>query len=620
MRRWPSWPKGAMVCQPLIDLVSMVVKMWAPPPELTVSQWADEHRRLSSEASAEPGRWDTDRAPYQRGIMDAFGEDGIHSVVMMSSAQVGKSEILLNVMGYFANQDPSPMLGLQPTLEMAEAFSKDRIAPMVRDTPTLSRIIADARSRDSGNTLLHKRFPGGHWTLAGANSPASLASRPVRILLADEVDRYPASAGTEGDPVTLAKKRTNNFWNRKIGLFSTPTIKGVSRIESAWEESDRREYFVPCPHCGTEQTLDWDRVVYDAESLEATAFACGKCGALIDESDKSEMLKAGKWIPGAKSRGIAGFHLNELYSPWKRWGEVVEDYLKAKGKPELEKTWWNTSMGVTWEDRDGELLAADVLQARRESWRENLLPAEVVLLTAGVDVQDDRLEGVLIGWTATGQSLIAARRVLDGNPAFPQVWKTLDDWLLEERQTETGGFLKVRAACVDSGGHHTNGVYDFCTARSGRDVFAIKGVDGPKPVWPDRASTSRKYRGHKVWRVGVDTVKDMLRARLSVLEGPGRVRFAADLSPEFFRQLTVERRVVKYDRRGRPVRSWVKPSGARNEAFDCSVYGFAAMEALRRLKRVDLSKVQPPVPRDQKPEEKTAAVGRKVVARSFGKG
>lgn len=600
------------------NILPAVLKMWLPPPDITVSQWADEHRRLSPEASAEPGRWNTDRAPYQRGMMDAFNEPGIHTVVIMSSAQVGKSELLLNVIGNYAHQDPSPMLLLQPTLEMAEAFSKDRIAPMIRDTPALSEIIADSRSRDSGNTLLHKKFPGGHVTLAGANSPASLASRPVRVVLCDEVDRYPTSAGTEGDPVSLAVARTKTFWNRKIMLTSTPTIANSSRIERAWLESDQRRFMVPCPHCGEFQALEWDLVVYEDGKPETAAIACRGCGVLIEETEKAAMLRAGKWVAHSESRGVAGFHLNELYSPWRSWSEVVIDHLKAKGKPELEKTWVNTSLGLPWEDRDGELLESDVLQSRREAWRENLLPAETVMLTAGVDVQDDRLEAVLTGWASSGQCLIAARRVFEGSPSFRQVWDTLDAWLLESRPTETGGALTVRAACIDSGGHHTQAVYEFAGARSGRDVFAIKGVGGPKPIWPDRSSTSKKHRGGKLWTVGVDTIKDMLRARLAVADGPGRVRFSGDLSPEFFQQLTVERRVVTYDRRGRPVRSWVKPSGARNEAFDCVVYSFAALEALRRLRRCDLSKIAPPVPVSQEQPKPQQTQGRTVVKRNFG--
>ena len=214
----------------------------APPKRLSVSEWADEYRYLSAEASAEPGKWRTDRAEYQRGMMDAFSDPKIHTVVVMSSAQIGKTELLNNIVGYFVDQDPSPMLMLQPTLEMGNTWSKDRLSPMIRDTRTLTDKISDSKARDSGNTILHKTFQGGHITIAGANSPASLASRPVRVVLADEVDRYPQSAGAEGDPLSLAFKRTTTFWNRKRMVVSTPTVKGVSRIEMAYEESDKRRY------------------------------------------------------------------------------------------------------------------------------------------------------------------------------------------------------------------------------------------------------------------------------------------------------------------------------------------------------------------------------------------
>jgi phage terminase large subunit GpA-like protein len=225
------------------------LRAFKPPPDLKVSDWADQDRKLSPEASAEPGQWITSRAEYQRGIMDAFSDPAVEMVVVMSSAQVGKTEILNNVIGFHVAQDPSPMLVVQPTLDMAQTWSKDRLAPMLRDTPQLQGLVKDPRARDSGNTTLHKIFPGGHITACGANSPSSLASRPVRIVLCDEVDRYPVSAGSEGDPVSLARKRASTFWNRRIGLFSTPTNKGNSRIEAAFEESDKRFYFVPCPHC-----------------------------------------------------------------------------------------------------------------------------------------------------------------------------------------------------------------------------------------------------------------------------------------------------------------------------------------------------------------------------------
>jgi len=247
--------------------IAEAAKTWwpvfAPPPRLTVSQWADQHRKLSPEASAEPGQWDTSRAEFQRGIMDAVSDPLIEEVVVMKSAQVGWTEIINNIAGYFIDQDPAPIMVMQPTLEMAEGWSTDRLAPMVRDSPRLAAKIADAKSRDSGNKLLQKRFPGGQLVIVGANSPASLASRPMRVILADEVDRYPASAGVEGDPLTLAYKRTNNFWNRRKLAGSTPTIAGSSRIEAKFDESDKRFFFVPCPHCDEHQVLKWEQVRWE---------------------------------------------------------------------------------------------------------------------------------------------------------------------------------------------------------------------------------------------------------------------------------------------------------------------------------------------------------------------
>lgn len=299
-----------------------------PPPNLTVSDWADAERKLSPEASAEPGQWITSRAEYQRGIMNAFSDPTIETVVVMSSAQVGKTEILNNVIGYHVAQDPSPMLVVQPTLDMAQTWSKDRLAPMLRDTPVLSGLVKDPRARDSGNTTLHKVFPGGHITSCGANSPASLASRPVRIVLCDEVDRYPLSAGSEGDPVSLARKRATTFWNRKIGLFSTPTVKGVSRIEQAWEESDKRRFHVACPDCETYQPLIWAQVSW-TEPHDAR-YTCSHCGSLWDDGQRVRSIRKGKWIASGETKKVAGFHLSGLYSPWTPLADAVEDFLQAK--------------------------------------------------------------------------------------------------------------------------------------------------------------------------------------------------------------------------------------------------------------------------------------------------
>jgi phage terminase large subunit GpA-like protein len=327
--------------------------MWAlsllkPPPTLTVSQWADAHRVLSPEASSEPGRWSTARAEYQRGIMDAMSDPDVETVVVMKSAQVGWTEIVNNVVGFHIHQDPAPILVVQPTVEMAETWSKDRLAPMLRDSPVLREKVANPRARDSGNTLLHKGFAGGHLTMAGANSPAGLASRPIRLVLFDEVDRFGASAGAEGDPITLGRKRTTTFWNRKILMGSTPTTSGVSRIERAFLSSDRRRYHVPCPHCGHEQVLRWPRVKWPEGRPAEALYHCEDCGAGWSDAQRWRAVKMGRWIAEGEFNGVAGFHINELASTWRKLAETVKDFLDAKDEPEMLKAWVNTALGETW--------------------------------------------------------------------------------------------------------------------------------------------------------------------------------------------------------------------------------------------------------------------------------
>lgn len=323
----------------------------APPPRLTVSQWADAYRYLSPEASAEPGRWDTNRAAYQRGIMDAISDPRAETVVIMSSAQVGKTEIVNNLVGYHIHRDPAPILVIQPTTEMCEAWSKDRLAPMLRDSPELRGRVSEAKAKTSGNTLRQKKFPGGHLAIVGANSAAGLASRPIRILCCDEVDRYPASAGSEGDPVKLGTKRTATFWNRKVILVSTPTTAGVSRIEKAFLESDQRHFFVPCPHCGDAQRLRWPQVKWtDGDPLSAR-YHCIACGAGWTDAERWAAVRKGEWVAEAPFTGTAGFHLNELYSPWRCMAETVRDFLDAKSRPDMLKTWVNTALGETWQEQ-----------------------------------------------------------------------------------------------------------------------------------------------------------------------------------------------------------------------------------------------------------------------------
>lgn len=508
--------------------------------------------------------------------MDAVNDPTVTDIVVMKSAQVGWTEVLGNVVGYFISQDPSPMLLIQPTLDMAQTWSKDRLAPMLRDTPALRGTVSDPKSKDSNNTILHKTFAGGHLSIAGANSAAGLASRPIRVLLCDEVDRYPPSAGSEGDPVNLARKRTTTFWNRKRLMGSTPTVKGTSRIEAAFESSDQRRYYVPCPHCDEMQPLKWAHVKWPDSHPEQAYYACEKCGAVITDADKPAMLAAGEWRSSMPFNGTAGFHLNELYSPWVSFGDMASMFVEAKKLPETLQTWVNTALGETWEDR-GEQIDESGLLERRENYGP-AVPIDAVVLTAGVDIQDDRLEIEVVGWGAGYESWSAEYNVLHGDPAKPDIWQKLDDYLLTQFDHESGAKMRIVSACVDTGGHHTQAAYRFCKARYSRHVYAIKGMAGtgrPLVRAPDRKSRASV----RLFQIGVDTAKEMLYSRLKIAEkGPGYCHFPAHYDADYFTKLTAEKVMTKYTR-GFATRVWVKKTTSiRNEALDCRVYAMAALE------------------------------------------
>lgn len=490
----------------------------------------------------------------------------------MSSAQVGKTEFLLNMIGYHVDYDPAPMLLLQPTVEMAKAFSKDRLAPMVRDTPALTQKVSDSKSRESGNTILHKTFSGGHITMAGANSPSSLASRPIRILLADEVDRYPISAGTEGDPFNLAKKRTTTFWNSKVIAVSTPTIKGASRIEALYEDSTQERYNLACPECGDFQPLKWRNVVF-----ESCAHVCESCG--VESSQDSWLSSPGVWIAENEHSSTRGFHLNELVSPWRRWGDIIEDFKVAKKDTETLKTFVNTSLGETWEE-EGETVDSTGLIARCKNYEK--IPAWGLVCVAGVDVQDDRLEVEVFAYGEGEQNLSRDLRIIRGSPSEPQVWKDLDAILDLRYEHENGHELHIAATCIDSGGHHTQEVYDYCRKRASRRVFAIKGVGGsgrPAVSSPSPKRTGRSKRPVDLYPVGVDDLKGLIYSRLRICEeGPGFCHFPIERDEEYFLQLTAEKQITKFIR-GFAKKEWVK-TRPRNEALDLRVYGLAALRIL----------------------------------------
>jgi len=547
----------------------------APPPDLTVSEWADAYRRLSSESSAEPGQWRTDRAPYQREIMDAVNDPEVEKIVIMASAQVGKSEILLNTIGYHIDFDPAPILMIQPTEAKAKDFSKERLAPMIRDTPVLRNKVSDVKTRDGGNTTLQKSFPGGYIALAGANAPSSLASRPVRILLADEVDRFPVSAGTEGDPLSLAEKRTNNFYNRKKIFVSTPTNKGASRIEAEFELSTQEHYHLPCPSCGKLQPLRWSQIHFDS-----VCHACKYCGALHNEYEWKS--GKGKWIasnPGAATRG---FHLNELLSPWRKWKEIINDFLEAKRKgPQAMKVWVNTALGETWEE-EGEQLDESELYKRCEGYPADL-PDEVKILTAAVDVQDDRFEIEVVGWGEGKESWGIEYHVIHGDLKQPQIWNELDEYLSRTWEKADGKKFGIACTCMDSGGHYTQEVYRFTREREARRIYAIKGKGEQNGEYVPLIAGYTRTKPDKALLVhlGVNDGKARVMSNLKISKpGPSYCHFpiGRGYNEKYFEGLTAEKLETRY-KQGIPYQVWKKVR-ERNEPLDLRVYNTAALEIL----------------------------------------
>ena len=559
----------------LISLKSLnkVAKILKPPPKLTLSEWADLYRMLSSEASAETGKWVTARAPYQKEIMDAVSDRETKKVIVMSSSQVGKTEIILNIIGYYIDYMPCPMMLVMPIEEMLKSFSKDRLSPMINATPTIRRKVFDSKSKDTNNTITYKKFHGGHLTLVGANSAANLASRPIRVLLADEVDRFPRDVGGEGDPLKLAEKRTTAFLNRKLVYVSTPTIAGVSRIEKEFNNSTKEEWSLRCPACKEYQILKF--ALLDFETLEMT---CEHCGTM--HSEKKWKAQKGNWIKtneGYEGK-TRGFHLNEMTSPWRSWEEIRDDFLIAKNDPELLKTFINTSLGEVWEDRGDNTDETGLLE-RREKY-DCEVPHDVLLLTAGVDTQDDRLEIEVVGWGLGQESWGIEYKVFYGNPGQENIWKDLEDYLGKTFHYEDGTGITISCTCVDSGGHYTDEVYKFIKKNEFRRWFAIKGKGGTG--YPLVGKPSKKNKaGINLFSLGVDTGKESIYARLTIEEsGQKYCHFPLEeekgYDKKYFKSLFSEKRVIQDN--GKIV--W-KKIRKNNEALDCRNYAMAAFDILK---------------------------------------
>ena len=554
-----------------------------PEPQLTVSEWADRHRMLPG-TSAEPGRWRTERTPYLRPIMDALSVSSpIERVVIMKGAQTGGTEVGLNFLGYVIANAPGLAMLVMPSIDMVRRNTRTRIDPLIEATPELARRVVPAKSREPGNTATHKKFIGGELVMTGANAAASLRSTPARFLFLDEIDAFPLDVEGEGDPVALAIQRTVTFrGRRKILMVSTPTVKSFSRIEAAYAESDQQRFFVACQHCGEFFVVTWETIKWPKGEPHAAACVCPGCGGVHEERDKPALLAGGEMRPTAKGDGrTAGFHLPALLSPFETWAEIALEHGRVRHDPPRLKAWVNTKLGECWEEAAAQEVQATSLSGRVENW-SGTMPAGVVAVTAGIDVQDTWLAVEIVGWGAGEESWSLDWQRLFGDPTGPDLWSELAALLAT-------GFAHVRAvpdlpilaACIDSGGSHTARVLEWATRNHSRRVFAIKGANRPgTPAWPRKPTYARKGK-QPLYVIGVDALKEAVFARLAKADaGPGYCHFPLGREPAFFAELVAEKPFTRYNK-GRPIREWRKRANDRNEAFDCRVYAMAALEALK---------------------------------------
>ena len=574
----------------LADLWRYTMALFLPPKKQTVSEWADENRILSTDYSAEPGRWKTDRAPYQREIMDCFTQPGIWEIVIMASAQVGKSEIELNMMGCAIANDPGPILYIQPTESMAEDYSKRRIAPMLAACPALRDKVFKAKGRDAANTITMKTFPGGSLAIIGANSPAELASRPVRYIFMDETDRFPASAGTEGDPQELAERRTETFrHNRKIVKTSTPTIKGRSKIETDYLNGTQEEWHTECPHCHSYNFIQFVDIHFEKEAyknergaedyhVKSVTWRCPTCKRDIGEFEAKR--QPAKWIsknPKAINNGIRSFRLNAFMSPWSDWKDIVWKFLKAHKDPEKLKTFYNTILGETWEIHSNNGLE-EALYKRREHYNAEV-PDGVLVLTMGMDTQDNRLEYEVVGWDRDGQSWGISRGIIPGRADAPGVWDEVDALLDRQWKLKNGMKMRILATFIDSGGHFTQDIYKQCARRATRRIWPIKGEAGEGKEYCRPMKRSGGKADSVRFIIGVDQGKEGIMYEAgNDTPGPNYMHFPIDYRAgydmEFFRGLISERMEI-HRRGGKSTIAWEKVY-ARNEPLDCRNYARAA--------------------------------------------
>jgi len=601
---------------------------WSPPADITGTEWANKYRVLSPEATAEHGKMRTARAPYQEEILDCATDPTVREIVIYGSSQIGKTEIPLTIVGYFMAEDPCPMMYVMPILDLGKAWSKDRLAPMCRDTPRLKGLVHE-RKRESGNEILHKQFPGGHITIAGANSPASLVSRPIRVVFLDEVDKYGLRGGLTGIEVKeKVHKRTNTFWNSLIISVSSPETKALSTIEPLYDQTDKRRFHVPCIHCNFMQVLNFrDHLKYQNDCPETARYQCCECEEYMTTSDKPQILSGGKWIAEKPFTGKAGFWINEMYSPWVSWEQIVENWLRAQKSARQLKIFINESLAETWVEK-GDVPDWKQLYDRAQLYPRGIIPSGGILLVAGVDIQKDRAEIEIVTYGANKVSWSVDYQIIYGNPLGPELWRELDHVLEKDYRHAHGPILKIDCLAIDSGYAQTE-VLDWARKQSRRQVMAIKGyanqisfVGNPKRV--DRTARGKILkRGVLLWPLGVSRIKEELYRWLnqdSPKDGEpdpmGYCHFPK-YTTDYFHMLTAEE-MVQTTSKGFTKFHWEKVR-VRNEGLDCRVYARSAayrigmdrwtpekwqVEAERRgLKLIGGSEPEPPTQQTESPQK-----------------
>lgn len=569
-----------------------------PPEDLTVSQWADKNRRLTSESSAEVGKWRTSRTPYMFDILDSFTDPLIEHIVVVAASQVGKSETINNMVGYCIDQDPGPILLIQPTIDDVKRYSEMRIAPMIRETRCLKRKVADPKSRDAANTKRQKSFPGGVLVMTGSNVAHDLSSMPIRYVFGDERDRWATSAGSEGDPWELAVARTRTFYNKKMVEVSTPTVKGASAIENSYNLGTMERWKTQCPHCGEYVALTFDNIRFEYDAAEngdkkifhisEIFYVCPECGGISDEHTmKSQPAKWVATVPEArKHHKTRSFWLTAWVSPWATWESIILQFLQAGTDSAKLQVVYNTQFGELWEER-GDMASEDDVMARREVY-EAEVPDGVLLLTCGVDTQDDRLEYEVVGHRRYGETWGIKKGVILGRPDTEEVWQRLDEVLSHKYKFKSGVSLQISLTFIDEGGHFTQEVRQHCLARQYDHVFAIKGANRPDipytaPPKKQKIVVNGKVIGQVwVYEIGVNAGKQKIVDNLRV-QSPGanycHFPLRDDYGKQFFKQLMSEH--LAYVPKLKHPWQWQKiPGHERNEAFDIRNYNLAACEIL----------------------------------------